>query len=57
MFLSAFPIVAIIVLSVAKPDYYDEVRQTSLFIPCALGVGVFLVINMIFMRVMVNIKV
>jgi tight adherence protein B len=49
--------VAIIVLSVAKPDYYDEVRETSLFIPCALGVGVFLVINMIFMRVMVNIKV
>jgi len=57
MFLSAFPIVAIIVISVAKPDYYDEVKDTALFIPAALGVAAFLVVNVIFMKIMVNIKV
>lgn len=57
MFLSAFPIVAIIVISVLKPDYYDDVKNTALFIPAALGVGTFLVINVIFMKIMVNIKV
>jgi tight adherence protein B len=40
-----------------QPDYYDEVKETSLFIPAALVVGVFLVANVIFMRMMVNIKV
>ncbi len=57
MFLSAFPIIAIIVISVLKPDYYDDVKDTALFIPAALGVGTFLVINVIFMKIMVNIKV
>lgn len=57
MFLSAFPIIAIILISVLKPDYYDEVKDTALFIPAALGVGVFLVVNIIFMKMMVNIKV
>ncbi|MGB8621759.1 MAG: type II secretion system F family protein [Paracoccaceae bacterium] len=57
MFLSAFPIVAIIVISVMKPDYYDDVKDTALFIPAALGVGAFLVVNVIFMKIMVNIKV
>ncbi|WP_372603760.1 type II secretion system F family protein [Actibacterium sp.] len=57
MFLSAFPIVVIIGLSILKPDYYDEVKDTALFIPLALAVGVCLAINFVFMKIMVNIKV
>ena len=57
MFLSGFPIAAILMISVLKPDYYDEVKETAAFIPAAIAVGVFLVVNVIFMRIMVNIKV
>lgn len=57
MFLSGFPILALIMISVIKPDYYDEVKNTSAFIPAALIVGTFLAVNVIFMKIMVNIKV
>jgi tight adherence protein B len=57
MFLSAFPIVALLMIIVIKPDYYDGVRETAAFIPAALFVLVFLIINIIFMKVMTNIKV
>jgi len=57
MFLSAFPIVALVMIQVLKPDYYDDVKETAAFIPAALVVGVFLVVNVVFMKIMVNIKV
>ncbi|MDQ2064886.1 type II secretion system F family protein [Xinfangfangia sp. CPCC 101601] len=57
MFLSAFPILALVMINVLKPDYYDDVRQTAAFVPAALVVLAFLVINVIFMKIMVNIKV
>ena len=57
MFLSAFPILALIMINVIKPDYYDAVRETPVFIPTALVVAVFLIINVIFMKIMTNIKV
>jgi tight adherence protein B len=57
MFLSAFPILALVMINVIQPNYYDEVRETGAFIPAALVVCAFLVINVIFMKVMVNIKV
>jgi tight adherence protein B len=57
MFLSGFPIAALVMINVIKPDYYDGVRETAAFIPAALIVAVFLVINIIFMKVMTNIKV
>ena len=57
MFLSAFPIVALIFINVIQPDYYDEVKETAAFIPAALIVGAFLIANVIFMKIMVNIKV
>lgn len=57
MFLSAFPVIVILVISVMKPDYYDEVKDTALFIPLALAVGTLLAVNFIFMKIMVNIKV
>jgi len=57
MFLSAFPIGALIMINVIQPDYYDDVYDTPAFIPTALIVAVFLVVNVIFMKIMVNIKV
>jgi tight adherence protein B len=42
---------------VIKPDYYDEVRDTPAFVPAALAVAFFLTVNIIFMKVMTNIKV
>jgi tight adherence protein B len=57
MFLSAFPIGALIMITVLKPDYYDGVKESPAFIPAALVVATFLVINVIFMKIMVNIKV
>ncbi|RUS63351.1 pilus assembly protein TadB [Pseudorhodobacter sp. E13] len=57
MFLSAFPIGALIMIQIIQPNYYDDVKDTASFIPAALVVGVLLVINVIFMKVMVNIKV
>ena len=55
--LSAFPFLALLGINVVKPDYFDEVMETSLFIPAALIVAAFLVLNIIVMRALVNIKV
>jgi tight adherence protein B len=57
MFLSGFPIVALLMINVIKPDYYDEVKETSAYVPAALFVVTFLIINIIYMRMMTNIKV
>lgn len=57
MFLSGFPIAAMLMISLIKPDYYDEVKDTAYFIPVALVVFVFLAVNIMYMRKMVNIKV
>lgn len=56
-FLSMFPLGAVVMINIIKPDYYDGVKETPVFIPACLVVAVFLVINMIFMRIMVDIKV
>ncbi|GIX13969.1 MAG: pilus assembly protein TadB [Paracoccaceae bacterium] len=56
-FLSAFPVVALIMVQLIRPDYYDDVKQTALFTPAAIVVGIMLVVNIFFMRMMVNIKV
>ncbi|MCG6882717.1 MAG: type II secretion system F family protein [Silicimonas sp.] len=57
MFLSGFPIVALIMINVIQPDYYDEVKETAYFIPACLIVAAFLVANIFVMRMLVNIKV
>jgi tight adherence protein B len=57
MFLSAFPIVALVMINMIKPDYYDMVKETPAYVPAALFVVTFLVINVIYMKVMTNIKV
>jgi len=57
MFLSGFPIAALIMINVIQPDYYDDVKETSVFIPACLVVAAFLIANIIVMRSLVNIKV
>jgi len=56
-FLSGFPLLALVAIQVVKPDYFDEVKGSPFFIYFAIGVCVMLVINLIFMRIMTNIKV
>jgi tight adherence protein B len=56
-FLSGFPIAALIVINVSDPNYYDEVRETALFIPACFAVGIFLSLNLFVMRVLTDIKV
>jgi len=56
-FLSAFPLVALVVINLADPHYYDEVRDHALFIPACFVVGIFLALNLVVMRFLTNIKV
>ena len=56
-FLSAFPILALIGINVMQPDYYSDVMNSPVFIPACAVVAVMLAVNMIFMRILVNIKV
>lgn len=57
MFLSAFPFGALVMINIVQPHYYDDVKETAAFIPACLVVAVFLIINVVFMKIMVNIKV
>jgi len=57
MFLSAFPIGALVMINVIQPTYFDDVKETAYFIPAALIVAGFLVVNIFVMRSLVNIKV
>lgn len=56
-FLSAFPLVALVAINLADPNYYDDVLDHELFIPACLAVGGFLAANLFVMRMLVNIKV
>lgn len=57
MFLSVFPLVALVAINVIQPNYYDDVKETALFIPAALVVAGFLVVNIFVMKSLVDIKV
>ncbi|MFQ5621810.1 MAG: type II secretion system F family protein [Paracoccaceae bacterium] len=56
-FLSVFPVVALVLIQVMQPEYYAEVKKSAAFVPAAIVVAVFLFVNVIFMRIMVDIKV
>lgn len=56
-FLSGFPLLALVMINLIQPNYYDEVRDTPYFIPACLIVAGFLVANVFVMRMLVNIKV
>mgnify|MGYP001142531087 CR=1 FL=1 len=55
--LSAFPFIALFGINIVQPNYFDEVMETPLFIPAALIVIAFLIVNLIVMRALVDIKV
>jgi tight adherence protein B len=57
IFLSGFPIVALIGINLVRPGYYDDVRETVYFIPGCLFVATLLVANVLVMRRLVNIEV
>lgn len=57
MFLSVFPLLALVGINVLQPNYYDEVKETPFFIPACLVVAGFLSVNIFVMRTLVNIKV
>ena len=57
MFLSGFPIAALVGINVIQPNYYADVKGTAAFIPACLVVAGFLVANVFVMRALVNIKV
>lgn len=56
-FLSTFPVIALLAVQVVQPTYYDAVADHPLFLPGAILTFVLLVVNVIFMRMLVNIKV
>ncbi len=49
--------ISMVVINIVQPNYYDNVIDTPEFIPACIAVGVMLTINVIFMKIMVNIKV
>ncbi len=56
-FLSGFPLAVLLVIQVTDPHYYDEVLDHEWFIPACFIVAVFLALNLLVMRFLVNIKV
>jgi tight adherence protein B len=56
-FLSGFPLMALVVINLGDPHYYDEVKEHPMFIPACIAVGLFLAVNLFVMRMLTNIKV
>ncbi len=56
-FLSGFPLGALVMINIIQPNYYDEVKDTAVFIPACLVVAGFLIANVFVMKMLVNIKV
>ncbi|SLN72397.1 Bacterial type II secretion system protein F domain protein [Roseivivax jejudonensis] len=56
-FLSGFPVGALILIQVTKPNYYDDVLDHPWFIPCCFIVAILLTANLFVMRMLTNIKV
>lgn len=57
LFLSAFPLVALVAINVLDPTYFEEVKDHALFVPAGLLVGGLLAVNLLVMRRMTTIKV
>lgn len=56
-FLSGFPVAAMVMILLIKPDYYDNVRETTFFVPLASIVSLLLVCNILYMRRLTDLKV
>ncbi|RGP38994.1 type II secretion system F family protein [Pseudotabrizicola alkalilacus] len=57
MFLSAFPLVALVGINIVDPNYYEEVKDSTAFVPAGIFVAVMLTFNIIYMKIMTTIKV
>lgn len=55
-FLSAFPIFAVLMISLMSPGYFDTLLETDYLIPIAVVVLSLLVVNVLFMRWLSNLK-
>jgi len=56
-FLSVFPVAALIVIQLIEPGHYDDVSESTVFVPAVIFVCVMLLINVLVMRWLVDIKV
>jgi tight adherence protein B len=56
-FLSGFPVFATVGVNVVNPGYYDDIRETALFLPAVGIILAFLVGNVLVMRALVDIRV
>lgn len=56
-FLSVFPVAMIFVVQTVRPDYFDALMEIPQFNLLALFAAFLLVVNILFMRMIVNIKV
>jgi tight adherence protein B len=56
-FLSGFPLLALVGINIAQPNYYDDVMGTPVFVPACLVIAGFLIANVFVMKMLVNIKV
>lgn len=56
-FLSIFPFVALALVQIIQPDYYDEVADHPLFVPGVVLTFALLICNVIFMRLLIAIKI
>jgi tight adherence protein B len=56
-FLSMFPVLGLVGMLVIRPNYFDNVMQSSYFLPATAIVFILLVVNVVFMKIMTNIKV
>ncbi|MBN2629144.1 MAG: type II secretion system F family protein [Rhodobacteraceae bacterium] len=57
MFLSGFPLLALIAINMLDPTYYDGVKDSAAFVPAGIFVGIMLTLNVIYMKIMTNIEV
>ncbi len=57
MFLSGFPVAALLGVQTMNPHYYDAVKESEFYTPAAVGVFAALAVNYVVMKAMVNIKV
>lgn len=56
-FLSLFPLGGFVAINIFKPEYYDQVKAAGLYGWGAVIVGLFMLLNFIAMRMIVNIKI
>lgn len=57
VFLSIFPVLALVLVNLTNPNYYSNVYESVFFVPAALIVATMLIANVFVMRALVNIKV